>query len=132
MPRLGSLELVYDTGALIAAERNDRRFWAIHARALQRQVRPIVPAGCLVEAWHEGRNSKVAQLLDGCEVEPLNETAAKRAGVLRQRTSDPVGPIDAIVVESAIRRHAAIVTSDRRDIELLADAARRKLQVIDV
>jgi predicted nucleic acid-binding protein len=127
-----SLELVYDTGALIAAERNDRRFWAIHARALQRNLRPIVPAGCLVELWHEGRNLRVTQLLDGCEVEPLGEPAAKCAGALRQRMSDPAGPIDAMVVELAIRRPAAVVTSDRGDIERIADASHRKLQVIDV
>ncbi|MCY7299403.1 MAG: hypothetical protein LH616_09365 [Ilumatobacteraceae bacterium] len=30
-PRL-PLGLVYDTGALIAAEANDRRMWALHAR----------------------------------------------------------------------------------------------------
>lgn len=28
--------MTYDTGALIAAERNDRRLWALHRRALER------------------------------------------------------------------------------------------------
>ena len=49
------LGLVYDTGALIAGEANDRRMWAFHARALQRGVLPVVPAGCVVEAWRGGR-----------------------------------------------------------------------------
>lgn len=44
-----SMGILYDTGALIAADRESRRMWAIHARALQRGVRPIVPVGCIVE-----------------------------------------------------------------------------------
>lgn len=132
MPSKKSLELVYDTGALISAERGDRRFWALHARALQRKVRPIVPAGCLVEAWHSGRVANVSLLLDGCEVEELGESAAKRAGQLRQKCGETVGPVDAMVVESALRRKAAVVTSDRADIESLAQTANRALQIIDV
>ena len=126
------LDLVYDTGALIAAERGDRRLWALHARALQRKVRPIVPAGCLVEAWHGSPNANVARLLEGCVVEPLTELSAKRAGVLRQKTERGVGPVDAMVVETAVRLRAAVVTSDRGDVEQLAGVARRKLSIIDV
>lgn len=61
-----SLGLVYDSGALIAAERDDRRMWALHTRALQRGVRPVVPAGCVVEAWRGARQANVGRLLDGC------------------------------------------------------------------
>lgn len=124
--------LVYDTGALIAAERNDRRMWALHARAMQRGVLPIVPAACVVEAWRGGRQPGLSRLLDGCEIEALATDHAKRAGALRRTLSDAIGPVDATVAESAVRRHAAIVTSDRSDIEQLAGAARRRLQVIDI
>ena len=126
------LELVYDTGALIAAERNVRRMWALHARALQRGVRPVVPAGCVVEAWGGGRQPSLARLLEGCEIEPLVFPNAKRSGSLRRGAAERAGPIDATVAESAIRRRAAVVTSDRGDIERLAESARRRLAVIDV
>ncbi len=132
MPTKKALDLVYDTGALISAERGDRRFWALHARALQRKIRPIVPAGCLVESWHGGRSANVSRLLEGCEVEVLEESPAKRAGVLRQKCQDAVGPIDAMVVETALRRKAAVITSDRSDIESLARAANRTLNIIEV
>jgi hypothetical protein len=59
------LGLVYDTGALIAAESNDRRMWALHARALQRGVLPVVPATCLVEAWRGAKQPALSRLLDG-------------------------------------------------------------------
>jgi predicted nucleic acid-binding protein len=132
MPTKKALDLVYDTGALISAERGDRRLWALHARALQRKVRPIVPAGCLVESWHGGRAANVSRLLDGCEIEVLEKSAAKRAGVLRQKCQETVGPIDAMVVETALRRKAAVVTSDRGDVESLGRAANRTLNIIDV
>lgn len=130
-PRL-PLGLVYDTGALIAAESNDRRFWALHARALQRGVRPIVPAGCVVEAWRGARQPSLARALDGCEVEALTVEHAKRAGALRRTLPDTVTAVDATVAEAAVRRGGAVVTSDRADIELLAGATRRRIQIIDI
>ena len=130
-PRL-PLGLVYDTGALIAAEANDRRMWALHARAVQRGVRPVVPAGCVVVAWRGGRQPNLARLLDGCEVEPLTAEQARRAGALRRTLPDSVGPVDAMVAETGLRRGGAVVTSDRDDIEQLASAARRRLPLIDI
>lgn len=126
------LGLVYDTGALIAAERNDRRMWAIHARALQRGARPLVPAGCVVEAWRGGRQANLARLLSGCETETLTDDRAKRAGALRRGVATDAGPIDATVTEMAIRQRAAVVTADRTDIEQLAGPARRRIAVIDI
>lgn len=135
MPRratLAPLQLVYDTGALIAAERDDRRMWALHARALQRGLRPIVPAGCVVEAWRGSKQRSLVRLLDGCEIEPLGDEVARRAGALRRNLPGDVGAIDATVVETAVRKRAAVVTSDRPDIQQLATAARRRLQIIDI
>jgi predicted nucleic acid-binding protein len=135
MPKTRSplpLGLVYDTGALIAGEANDRRMWALHARALQRGVMPIVPAGCVVEAWRGGRQPNLSRLLEGCEIEMLTGDQAKRAGALRRTLASTVGPVDATVAETAVRRGGAVVTSDRDDIEQLASAARRRVQLIDI
>ena len=123
--------LVYDSGAVISADRNNRRMWALHARALQRGVRPIVPAGCVAEVWRE-RQPNVARLLDGCEVEALDMETAKRAGTLRVGLPGEIGPIDATVVETSLRRRCAVVTSDRTDIEALARSASRRIGIIDI
>lgn len=106
--------------------------WAIHTRAIQRGVMPIVPAGCLIEAWRGTRQTSLSRLLDGCAVESLDGEAARRAGSLRRALSADVGPIDASVVETALRLGCAVVTSDRSDIERLASAVRRRIDVIDV
>ena len=100
----GPLGLLYDSGALVAADRGDRRMWAIHARALQRGIRPIIPAGCIVEAWRGKRQPNLARLLEGCEVEALDEQRGKRAGTLRSGTASVVSAVGATVVETCIRR----------------------------
>ena len=127
-----SLGILYDSGALIAADRDDRRMWALHARALQRGVRPIIPAGCIVEAWRGARQPNLARLLEGSEIEALDELRGKRSGTLRAGVTGSVSAVDATVVEAGIRRGAAIVTSDRSDIESLAVAAKRRVAIIDI
>ncbi len=92
----------------------------------------MVPAGCVVEAWRGGQQTSLSRLLTGCEVESLGADHAKRAGTLRRGLPSEVGAVDATVVEVAIRRHAAVVTSDRDDITALAQVARRRLQIIDI
>ena len=130
-------ELVYDSGASIAAERDDRRFWAIHAGALQRGVRPIVPAPCVVEVWRGSRQRSLDRVLEHCEIEHceiehLDADRAKLAGALRRGVSSDAGPVDAVVVEVALRRRGAVVTADRSAIARLASASRRRIDIIDV
>ena len=62
----------YDTGVLIAAERNDRLIWALHRRLLERGVRPTVPAAVLAQAWRGGPQPQISRLLLGCVVDPLS------------------------------------------------------------
>jgi predicted nucleic acid-binding protein len=126
------LGLLYDTGALIAADRDDRRMWAIHTRALQRGIRPIIPVGCVVEAWGGARQANLTRLLHGCEIETLDEPRGKRSGALRAGVAGSVSAVDATVVEACTRRGAAVVTSDRSDIESLGSVAKRRVSIIDV
>ena len=44
--------IVYDAGALIAAEKNNRVFVAQHETLLAARVRPLVPAGVLAQVWN--------------------------------------------------------------------------------
>lgn len=122
--------LVYDTGALIAAERGERRMWLLHRRALERGVLPVVPAGVLVEAWRG--QAPMSRMLRGCEVESLEEDAARRSGQLLATCSVGVEAIDATVVESAMRRGHAVVTSNRSHLLALAGGAKRRINLIDV
>ena len=123
--------LTYDTGALIAAERNDRLLWALHRAAVARGHAPSVPAGALAEAWRGGPQHHLSRLLKGCQVESLTETQARAVGVLIGR-SGLYDTVDAAVAEGAMRRNDAVVTSNRTHIEQLADAANERLPIHDV
>jgi predicted nucleic acid-binding protein len=124
--------VTYDTGALIAAERNDRRMWALHAGLLAEEVVPFVPAPVLAEAWRGGsRQASLARLMALCRVEEMSEEQALRVGALAGRSGhDDI--VDVTVVEGAIRRGDAVVTSNRRHIERVAAAAGRKVVVEEV
>ena len=121
--------LTYDAGALLAAEGDDRRMWALHRRALERLHTPTVPAGAFAQVWRGGPQPLLSRVLDGCVIEPLDEPGARMVGQLlgRSSTSDVV---DASVVAGALRRDDAVVTSDQRDIEALANAVGRRVNVI--
>ena len=122
----------YDSGALIAAERDQPKMWLLHKRALARGVTPVVPAGVLTEVYRSGRQANLARLLSGCQVEPLDEDRARRAGTLLGRCSISPGAVDASVAEGALRRGDAVVTGNADHLRALADGAGRKLAIIPV
>jgi predicted nucleic acid-binding protein len=115
--------VVYDAGALLAAERDDRRFMAVHMRFLRAERMLVVPSPVLTQSWRGGaRQASLARVLRACLIEPTSEVIARNAGVLlgRSRTSDAV---DAIVVATAINHGALIVTRDPDDLNLLWESA---------
>lgn len=121
--------VTYDTGALVAAERNDRAMWALHAGFLAEEVLPTVPAPVLAEAWRgRGRQASLSRLLAMCEIEAMAEEQARRVGVLAGKAShDEV--VDVMVVEGAERRHDAVVTSNGAHIRAIASAAGARLRI---
>jgi hypothetical protein len=124
--------VTYDTGALVAAERNDRRMWALHAGFLAEEVEPVVPAPVLAEAWRGGaRQASLARLLALCAVEEMTEEQAKRVGVLAGKAQhDDI--VDVTVVEGAARRGDGIVASNRTHIRKIADAAKARIRIDSV
>ena len=118
----------YDAGALIAAERDDRRMWALHRRALERGVVPTVPAGVLAQAWRGGPQPQLSRLLAGCRVEDLNEIRARSAGAACA-AAGTADVIDATVVIGAAARADLVVTTDRVDLERFRDALVLSLRI---
>lgn len=115
--------VTYDTGALVAAERNDRRMWALHAGFLEEEVVPTVPAPVLAQAWRGGaRQASLSRLLALCVVEPMSEEQARAVGRLASRVRHG-DIVDLAVVEGALRRQDGIVTSDPKDILRIVAAA---------
>ena len=78
--------VTYDTGALVAADRGQRRQWARHRALLARREVPTVPAPVLAQAWRGGsRQALLSRLLTGCDIEALDDQQARSAGSLAAR-----------------------------------------------
>src|SRR5450631_46704 len=103
--------IVYDTGALLAAERRNPDFLALHDELTAARIRPIVPVVLLAQAWRGGPQHQISRVLQGCDILPDDQNTARAAGVAcaASGTSDVV---DAIVIATAIRHQASVVTSD--------------------
>lgn len=123
--------VTYDSGALIAAEANDRRMWLLHRRTLERGHLPTVPAGVLAQVWRGGPQPRLASFLAGCQPEDLTAARARRAGALLGTTHGH-DVIDASVVAGAIARGDTVYSSDRGDLEALANATGQRLSLIDI
>lgn len=115
--------VVYDAGALLAAERRDPRLWALHDEALARDVVPLVPVVVLAQAWRGGPQASLSRLLRGCLVEPDTEALGRAAG-RACAVAGTADVVDAIVVVTALLHHAAVLTSDPGDLGRIADALR--------
>ena len=113
------MNVVYDTGMLVAAERNDRRVWADHRARLEIGLTPIAPAPVVARTSRSGQQAQLRRLLRGCEIVAFAPEEAHRVGSLlgAARTTDVV---DAHVAILALDRGAIVITSDRGDLEHLS------------
>ena len=123
--------VVYDAGVLVAADRNERRAWAEHKVRLELGLLLLVPAPVVAQVSRSPQQAQLRRFLTGCVVVPLGETEAHEAGRLlgTTKTSDVV---DAVVVTTALRERAAILTSDPEDIQRLVRASGREVAVVAV
>jgi hypothetical protein len=93
--------LTYDTGALIAADRGERRMWARHRALLVRREVPTVPAAAAARSWRgTNRHALLARLLAGCGIEALDDGQGRSVGALAARAAT-TDIVDACFVEGA-------------------------------
>ncbi len=109
--------LTFDTGALVALERNKQRIKHVVERAHQRGQRITVPADVVGE-WWRGRTDLRDLILASVDVEPLTEELAKLAGEALARVPGST-LVDAVVMASAASRGDVVYTADVEDLERL-------------
>ena len=121
--------VTYDAGALVAADRGERKMWARHRALLELRQVPTVPAPVVAQGWRGGsRQARLARLLVGCNVEELDDGQARRVGELLANAAR-ADVVDATVVEGALRRNDIVVSSDPDDLHVLAASVHRHLEV---
>lgn len=110
---------VFDTGALIGAERGDKRPLDYIALVQKGRAEVVTPIVCIVE-WWRGRTDRREALLGSLRVEPLPLAVAKAAGAalgtLGARIDSKLS-IDAAVMAFSALLDAPLVTSDLDDLE---------------
>lgn len=127
------MTIVLDAGALIAAERRPGGLLAIlESAAAGGDEAPRVPATVVAQVWRggSGRQARLGSWLDLCDIVPLDESAARRVGVLlaRTRTTDVV---DAHVID-ACADGDLLITSDALELAGLAQAAGRQVHLLEL
>lgn len=109
--------LTFDTGALIALSRGDKRMRAVLVAAQERRAVITVPAVVVAEWWRvDSRRTRL--ILERVDVEPVSARLAKIAGEAVAAVPQATA-VDAIVMASAAQRGDAVFTSDLDDLERL-------------
>ena len=118
--------IVFDTGALVALERNDRKLWVRLDEAIRADIPVVVPVGALAQAWRGGpRQARLARAMSDLEPASFDEVALA-AGELcgKAGTGDVIDASVAVIGARPAVSH--VYTSDPEDIGLLLRAAGRK------
>lgn len=123
------MTVVYDAGALIAADRSNRQIWADHRARLELGVVPVTTAPVVAQVSRSARQAQLRRFLRGCEVAAFAVVDATEVGALlgKSKASDVV---DAHVVLVAHRHGYGVVTSDERDLQPIVAALGRAVPLI--
>ncbi len=124
------MRLIFDTGALIALERNDRAMWQRLKQALQSREAPLSHGGIVGQAWRGRgpRQALLARAFDVIDIRRLDAVLGRAAGELLARAKqDDV--IDAALVLLASDGDR-IITSDPEDLAPLARAADLDVELV--
>jgi predicted nucleic acid-binding protein len=112
--------LTFDTGALIALERNRQRMVAVFKMARVDRAPVFVPSVCVAE-WWRGRTDIREKILASVVVEHTDDALVRLTGVALA-TVPTATCIDAIVMATAARRGGVVFTSDVDDLTRLQAA----------
>jgi len=124
--------LVLDAGAFVAVERGNRDVVALVKRERLAGRSPVTSGGVVAQVWRggSGRQAPMARLLAGTAVASVDDTLARRAGMLLGRSGQS-DAIDATVVCLAADGDD-ILTSDPGDLRVLAEAAGIHVEIVPV
>jgi predicted nucleic acid-binding protein len=127
------MTIVFDAGALIAAERNDSRLATLIHAALKTRTPILIPTVVIAETWRGSKtHPRIASALKVATAEPeLSSALAREVGALIAAAGS-IGIVDATVTAlAAAHLPATVVTSDANDIAQFASATGRTYSLED-
>lgn len=126
------MTLIFDAGALLALEKNDKETWRRLKSATLAGFPPVTHGGVVGQVWRGGgpRQARLAMALDGIEVFPLDDDLGRRAGALLRRSggSDVIDAALVLLAEDGDE----IVTSDPDDLAVLTEHASLDVELYPV
>ena len=124
--------LVLDAGAFVSVERGNRDVVALVKRERLAGRSPVTSGGVVAQVWRggSGRQAPMVRLLAGTAVASVDDTLARRAGMLLARSGQS-DAIDATVVCLAADGDD-ILTSDPGDLRVLAEEAGIHVEIVPV
>ncbi len=125
------MSVVYDTGVLIAADRNDRRVWADHRARLERGLVPVTTAPVVAQASRSPRQAMLVRFLRGCDVVAFAAEQSHQVGALLAKSAT-IDVVDAHVAVVAARLGSPVLTSDPEDLRTLAQHIRPRITVLSL
>ena len=120
------MSTVYDTGVLIAADRNDRLVWADHRARLEAGMIPVTTAPVVAQASRSPRQVPLRRFLQGCDIVAFHPAQAHAVGALLSKSST-ADVVDAHLALTAARTGAVVITSDPEDLRTLAAHVRPRI-----
>jgi predicted nucleic acid-binding protein len=125
------VSVVYDAGALTAADRNDRMVWAEHRVRLEMGLVPLTTGPVVAQVSRSSRQAQLRRFLRGCDIVPFATDEAHEIGRLAGRASTP-DVIDVHVVAIAHRHGYGVLTGDEDDLTPIVAALRSRVALIEL
>jgi len=125
------MTVVYDAGALVAADRSDRAVWADHRVRLELGVPPLTTAPVVAQVSRSGRQAQLRRFLRGCRIVPFSEGDAHEVGALAGQAGS-ADVVDVHVVSIAHRNGIGVLTSDVDDLTAIAVSLQPEVPVYRV
>ncbi|MCY3580477.1 MAG: type II toxin-antitoxin system VapC family toxin [Acidimicrobiia bacterium] len=129
------MTLILDTGALIAVESSDREVLSLLQEAFLNHEEVHVPAGVIAQAWRKPeRQVLLTRTLKQCKEIPLDGETARSCGQLcgKTRTDDVIDASVAIAEAKRFPGGVTLLTSDRRDMQVLLSVSGISVDLVDV
>ena len=92
------------------------------------RIRPLVPVVVLAQAWRGGPQHQISRVLEACDILSDDQATGRAAG-LACAASGTANVVDAIVIVTAVRHQAPVVTSDPGDPTRIADSIGAKIRL---
>jgi len=125
------VSVVYDAGALIAADRSNRELWADHRVRLELGLVPATTAPVVAQVSRSGRQAQLRRFLRGCAVVPFDDADAHDVGELAGK-ANAADVVDVHVVHVARRLGFDVVTGDPDDLAPIATAAGGRVRILTI